>query len=55
MVSSNKDLVLVNAALGRQWVRLTVDAIEWYAALIDPRPDLAVPARQVKIPYIWWW
>jgi hypothetical protein len=50
-----KDLLLVNAAVGRQWLRLAVDAAHWYAALLDPRPDLGVPARQVKAPYLWWW
>ena len=52
---SGRDLLLVNAAVGRQWLKLAVDAVHWYAALLDPRPDLGVPVRKVKAPYIWWW
>jgi hypothetical protein len=55
MGNIGKNLLLVNAAVGRQWLRLAVDAIQWYAALLDPRPDLGVPARQAKAPYLWWW
>lgn len=27
----------------------------WYGVVLDPRPDLAVPARRVRLPYAWWW
>jgi len=27
----------------------------WYTAVLDPRPDLAVPARSLRLPYVWWW
>ena len=50
MSVSGRDLLLVNAAVGRQWLKLAVDAVHWYAALLDPRPDLGVPARKVKAP-----
>jgi hypothetical protein len=55
MAVSGKDLLLVNAAVGRQWLKLLVESIHWYAALLDPRPDLGVPARKIRTPYIWWW
>ncbi len=52
---SGNDLLQVNAAVGRQWLKLAMNAVHWYAALLDPRPDLGVPARRVTAPYVWWW
>jgi hypothetical protein len=48
-------LFLDQRALVRQWIRLSLTVAYWYAALLDPRPDLAVPARKTKVWYAWWW
>lgn len=38
-----------------QFVRMVLTAVGTYAAVIDPRPDLAIPARSARILYAWWW
>lgn len=44
------------AAAGRQWLKCLIRLSHCYAALLDPRPDLAVPARRIRTPYaVWWW
>jgi hypothetical protein len=48
-------LVKYQAALGEAWFFTLFQRATLYAALLDPRPDLAVPARSVKLPFLWWW
>jgi hypothetical protein len=43
------------AATTNQWVRCAMLLAQCYTSLMDPRPDLAVPARSVKLSYFWWW
>ena len=43
------------AAIVSQYIAAVLAAAHAYAGLWDPRPDLAVPARSVKVPYAWWW
>lgn len=43
------------AAIVSQYMKAVLAAVHAYAGLLDPRPDLAVPARSVKAPYAWWW
>jgi hypothetical protein len=52
---SGKDLLWLPATVGQHWVKLACRTTHWYAALLDPRPDLAVPARSVRTPYVFWW
>jgi hypothetical protein len=48
-------LVGYQAAIVSQYMKVVLGAAHAYADLLDPRPDLAVPARSVKVPYAWWW
>jgi hypothetical protein len=48
-------VVNFQTALGRQWLSTLLVAAGSYAAVMDPRPDLAIPARSIKFPYLWWW
>lgn len=48
-------LLTYQHALVRQWLQLSLSFANWYAAVLDPRPDLAVPARKAKALYAWWW
>ncbi|HYN38534.1 MAG TPA: hypothetical protein VES39_04725 [Rhodospirillales bacterium] len=43
------------AAIGRSCLALLTSTLGWYGSLLDPRPDLAVPARRVRLIYGWWW
>lgn len=45
----------LQVAIGQQWFSVLRSILGFYAAVWDPRPDLARPARSVRIPYIWWW
>jgi hypothetical protein len=42
-------------ALLQQWIDCGFAISKCYTALWDPRPDLAMPARRVELPYRWWW
>ncbi|MBL8660207.1 MAG: hypothetical protein JNM75_10685 [Rhodospirillales bacterium] len=55
MYSPYEAFIGCQAALTNQCVKALLAAVEFYAGLLDPRPDLAVPARSVKVPYVWWW
>jgi hypothetical protein len=48
-------LVKYQAALGEAWFFTLFKGATLCAALLDPRPDLAVPARSVKLSFLWWW
>ena len=48
-------LVKYQAALGEAWFFMLFEVATLCAALLDPRPDLGVPARSVRLPFIWWW
>lgn len=41
------------------WVHCWMDSaksmVDAYASMLDPRPDLAVPARSTLAHYEWWW
>jgi hypothetical protein len=41
--------------VAQQLLSTLVSSAGWYSAVFDPRPDLSVPARSVKLPYAWWW
>lgn len=49
------NLMRYQAAVGEQWLTMLTALAESYAAILDPRPDLALPARRVKLPFFWWW
>ncbi len=55
MISSYSNAVSCQAEFARHALRATLSVAEWYVSLLDPRPDLAIPARTVKSPYTWWW
>lgn len=42
-------------AIGKYAFAALASMLAWYAVVLDPRPDLAVPARRVRLPYAWWW
>lgn len=48
-------LVGYQSAVVSQYMKVLLAAAHAYAGLLDPRPDLALPARSVKVPYAWWW
>ncbi len=55
MVGPYVSLLGLQSALLREWLRAVFTAADWYAIVLDPRPDLAVPARRVRHNYHWWW
>lgn len=42
-------------AVGKYVFAAFASMLVWYGVVLDPRPDLAVPARRVRLPYAWWW
>ena len=38
-----------------QCMKAMLATAHFYTSLFDPRPDLAMPARSVRLPYAWWW
>jgi hypothetical protein len=42
-------------SLTREWMVALVGVASAYAAVLDPRPDLATPARAIRTPLGWWW
>lgn len=48
-------LIGFQATLAQQWVAMTVAVTQAYVSLLDPRPDLSVPARSIRTSYDWWW
>jgi hypothetical protein len=43
------------AAVAKQWLSTLLLIAGCYATALDPRPDLALPARSIGMPYVWWW
>ncbi len=54
MVRSMGDVLDLQLAVGRHWMATVLAVVDAYAALLDPRPDLAVPPRTADRPH-WWW
>lgn len=48
-------LIGFQSTVMRQWLRALFAAVDLYAVILDPRPDLAIPARRVRGAYQWWW
>jgi hypothetical protein len=48
-------MVGYQATFVRQWMTFAFAVTDMYLSLLDPRPDLAVRARSVRVPYSWWW
>lgn len=55
MAGPYASLLGFQSAVVRQWLRALSAAADLYAAILDPRPDLAIPARRVRGGYRWWW
>lgn len=55
MTQGYRELIGLQTAFATDWMRAVIAVIKCYAALLDPRPDLAVPARQIRAAYRWWW
>lgn len=55
MPRSFGDAVRLQSLFLRNSLRMFVAATEWYVSALDPRPDLAIPARRNKFLYAWWW
>ena len=41
------------ATISRQVMGMVLTLVGSYRALIDPRPDLARPARRSRLSYVW--
>ena len=41
--------------VAQRWMTMLLCSAGWFAAAFDPRPDLSVPARVIRLPYSWWW
>lgn len=55
MARAYSEAVKLQSMLMRNSLRMLVAATEWYVSALDPRPDLAIPARRNKFLYAWWW
>jgi len=55
MPSPLSDVIVLQMLIGRQWLDTVVSLTRSYTSILDPRPDLAVPARSLQEPYRWWW
>lgn len=55
MERSYSMIVGFQLTMARQWVETIAAVTSCYAAALDPRPDLAVPADPRKQLYWWWW
>lgn len=42
-------------AIGRHYLSAFTSILAWSVSVLDPRPDLAVPARRTRLAYAWWW
>ena len=40
---------------GRRFLETAASVVSSWALVLDPRPDLALKARDVRVPYAWWW
>lgn len=48
-------MLALQMTVGKYWLAALASVLVWYGVVLDPRPDLAVPARRVRLPYAWWW
>lgn len=48
-------MIGMQATLAEQWAGVIMSMIKWYSGILDPRPDLARPARARRAVYAWWW
>lgn len=49
------EVLAFQTALGQSYLSLLSTTIDCCGAVLDPRPDLAIPARRVRSAYAWWW
>ncbi len=49
------DMVAFQMSMGRQWLGTMVTVVNSFTSVLDPRPDLSVPARRTGTAYRWWW
>ncbi len=55
MTDGYRGLIGFQTAMAENWVEAVCGVIKCYVTLLDPRPDLAAPARSVQTAYCWWW
>jgi hypothetical protein len=55
MKNPYRQLVGLQCAVTGRWLETVFSALNLYIGLLDPRPDLAKPAREVGWGYKWWW
>jgi hypothetical protein len=48
-------LVAYPMVLAQRWLSAVLQVTGVYAAVLDPRPDLSIPARSASVPYMFWW
>lgn len=55
MLSPYEAVVGCQAAVANHCIKAIISTLQFYTGLLDPRPDLSIPARSVRMPYAWWW
>lgn len=55
MKSPYGPVVGMQVAAAGQCFEMMVSMFKWYSGVLDPRPDLARPARGTRAVYSWWW
>ncbi len=55
MKSPYAPIVGMQVAIAEQWLEMAMSMFKWYSGALDPRPDLAKPARGHRAAYAWWW
>ncbi len=48
-------MVGMQVAMTGRLLEAAVSMFTWYSGMLDPRPDLARPARGARTLYAWWW
>lgn len=48
-------LMRLQSVVFREWLKTLLATVDYCAIILDPRPDLAVPARRMRCGYPWWW
>ena len=55
MTGPNSPVLACQIAIGRCYLSALSSMLAWSTFVLDPRPDLAIPARRLRLAYAWWW
>jgi hypothetical protein len=50
-----REMVGYQSAMTHHVLGMMLSFTKSYVSLMDPRPDLAIPARTMRYVYAWWW